>query len=260
MQWKAYLHLTWRLIILVRNWPIYFKNRFCLVQGDIHYKLRNGLCITSRPFHTDGGALNDVWFEESYEPKKFHIPFNWNACKTIIDIGANIGTFSLYAAVHAPHSSIIAIEPEPQNNSYLRQNIAANKFSERIKIIEAAIGDSDGSTTLHVSHRCSGGHSRFHAFGESHTITVPMRSLLSLMRDHAIMECDYLKLDCEGGEYDALYNLPQDMLRRIRFMAVEYHHFSSDPRHNPLSLQAYLREQGWIVAPGKKSMFFAWQK
>lgn len=254
---RLYIHLLRRLIAVVRNWPIYFFNRFGLMKGDVAYKLRNGLTITSRTFSVDGGALNDVWFDESYEPDRFGIPFRWEDCKTVIDLGANIGTFTTFAAWKAPQARIVAVEPEPGNLQMLARNVSGNNFAGRVTVVPAAIGGKDGTVTLHITDKISGGHSVFHRYGKTSDLDVELVSLATLLRRQNIAACDFLKLDCEGGEYDALYSLSPDELARIRFLAVECHLFSDDPRHTPAALRAYLAERGFAITPGKKSMFFA---
>ncbi len=244
---------------VVRNWPVYWLNRFGLTKGDVVYKLRNGMVVTSRKFSIDGGALNDVWFDESYEPNNFGIAFDWKACKTIVDIGANIGTFTTFAAYKSPHASIVSVEPEPDNLKMLERNVYANDLNDRVAVVPAAVGGNDGSVTLHITEKSSGGHSLFHHYGKTRDVEVAMTTLKTLFQKHAIRQVDFLKLDCEGGEYDGLYSLPEEDLAKIRFMAVEYHHFSKDPRHTPDQLRAYLAGKGFQIKPGKKSMFFAWR-
>lgn len=255
-----HIRMVLRLIAVVRNWPIYFWNRFGLIKGLVTYHLRNGQTISSRSFETDGGALNDVWFDESYEPSRFGLTFDWSRCKAIIDVGANIGTFTVFAAHKSPQATIISVEPEPGNLVLLEKNVQDNGLTSRVRIVPAAIGGADGEMTLHVSSKSSGGHSLYHRYGETRDVAVKVLSLPTLFREHSIDTCDFLKLDCEGGEYDALYALSAEELRRIHFMAVEYHHFSKDPRHTFDSLSTFLRENGFIVTLGKKSMFFAYRR
>lgn len=257
MRVRLYVHLVWRLIVVVRNWPVYWLNRFGYTKNNVTYQLRNGLSITSRAFAIDGGALNDVWFDESYEPNHFGIAFDWSACKTIVDIGANIGTFTTYAGYKSPQAAIVAVEPEPNNLVMLKGNVEANHFQNRVTVVPAAIGGQDGTVTLHITEKSSGGHSLYHRYGKTSDVDVAMISLRSLLTKHNIGVLDFLKLDCEGGEYDALYSLSPQELARIRFMAVEYHHFSPDPRHTPDQLRAFLTQNGFVIQPGKKSMFFA---
>jgi len=254
------LVFLWRLVRTVRNWPIYFWNRFGWIhRTNVDYKLWNGLTITSRPFAIDRCALNDVWFDLSYEPNAYGIPFNWGECNTIIDIGANIGTFTLYAATHALTAKILAYEPEQQTAKILRHNVSQNNLEDRIAVQEMALGATKGTITLHISDHGSGGHSIYHYTEKSHAISVPVTTLQHVFDEHSIATCDFLKMDCEGAEYDILYNLPEDYWPRIRFIALEYHYFSDNKRHTPKALQSYLKQHGFVIVLHKKSLLFAYR-
>ncbi|MSR67569.1 FkbM family methyltransferase [Candidatus Peribacteria bacterium] len=245
------------LIRAVKNWPLYFLDRFGWVHGETTYKLRNGLKLTSRSFALDRGPLNDVWFDQSYEPNAYGIPFDWNQCKTIVDIGANIGVFTLFAAWKAPQSRIIAVEAEPSNAACAKKNVEQNNLENRVTVTPKACGKKNGTLELFLSTRNSGGNSMFEYAKGSPKITVPMISLQELFQEQKIETCDYLKLDCEGAEYDILYALPESTMSRIRFMAIEYHHFSSERTHQPEALRAFLEQRGFDVIQPKKSFFYA---
>jgi len=245
-----------RLVSTVRNWPVYFSARFGKDRETV-YKLRNGMTVHSRGRSIDGMALNDVWLDHTYEPSEHGIPFDWSVCKTIVDVGGNIGTFALYGAYKAPNARIITVEPEPGNVMMIRRNLEANKLSDRVSVVEAGVGPEEGTAQLHIAHKNSGGHSLFHYTDKSHPVSIRITPLTSILRQANITSVDFLKLDCEGGEYDALYLLPEDLLKGIRFIAVEYHHFSKDPRHTPDALKTFLEEKGFTVTKPRKSIFFA---
>lgn len=251
--------MLFRLMTLVRNWPVYFLNRYGFIKkGDVTLKLWNGLTLISRPFHIDRSPFNDVWIDRSYDPNAFGIPFDWKKCRTIIDIGANIGDFTVYAAHKAPEATVIAVEPEPGNAGMVGKNIAANHLESRTKLHEVGVGKR-GSFTLYVDDTCSGGTSLFKHTEKSHEITVPVIPLQEIFEKEHIKHCDYLKMDCEGGEYDAFYGLPDAYFQRIAFMAIEYHHFSKDPLHTPAKLKEFLEAKGFTVIQPKKSFYFAWR-
>lgn len=256
-----YLRLLLRLLTTVRNWPVYFLNRYGYIKkSEVRYKLWNGMTIESRPFRIDGSALNDVWLDRSYEPSHAGIDFDWHACKTIVDIGANIGTFTLYAAARSPHARITSVEPEPGNAAMFRRNIELNSLEDRVHLIQAGIAAKEGEATLHVAHKNSGGHSLFQYTADSHPVQVKLLTLQQVFDRRNIAHCDYLKLDCEGGEYDGLYGLRPETLRSIRFAAIECHLFSKDPAHTPRALKSFLESRGFTVVDAKKSVYFAYRR
>lgn len=68
----------------------------------------------------------------------------------VFDIGANIGLYSLYAALRHPASSVVSFEPEYSNLHLLRDNIAKNHLEGRVKVFSICLGNKTGPTTLHV--------------------------------------------------------------------------------------------------------------
>lgn len=78
--------------------------------------------------------------------------------KTMLDIGAHLGTTSVTATRHFGAGSVIAFEPHPQNYRLLLQNLVANEVQERVRAIPIALSDRDGPAELAVSSFHSGDH------------------------------------------------------------------------------------------------------
>lgn len=253
---RPYFYLLRDLIRTVKNWPLYIVNRLGFFHKHIHYHLRNGLVIISRPGKTDGSALNEVWFDKNYDPTAFGIPFDWEQAQTVVDIGGHIGTFTLFAAYKAKHATIITLEPDPKNREILTQNIFANGLLPRVKVERSALGSGE-PITLYTFPEDPGGNSMFRNHEGGVPVTVETITLKGLFDRHNIRVCDYLKIDCEGAEYEALYQLPEEELKHIRMIGLEYHHFSDDPRHTASELQAYLEKHGFQVVRHRKSMMLA---
>ena len=64
----------------------------------------------------------------------------------LVDIGANVGYFSLLASVEGV--PVLAIEPDPRNVQLLLRNIARNQQDDRVEVLPVAIGDRKGILTL----------------------------------------------------------------------------------------------------------------
>jgi hypothetical protein len=74
-----------------------------------------------------------------------------------VDIGANVGLFSLFVASKAgPNAKIIAIEPDPENLRRLRFNVAANPGIP-IRVMPIALGEAPGRVVLEANHSDRGG-------------------------------------------------------------------------------------------------------
>lgn len=81
----------------------------------------------------------------------------------LYDIGANVGTYSVYAAVKGTH--VIAFEPEAQNYSLLNRNIYLNKIQDRVTAYNIAMSNVKGVGYLNIRQLTTGG--ALNNFGES---------------------------------------------------------------------------------------------
>lgn len=119
-----------------------------------------------------------------------------------IDIGANVGLYSLYVARIAPKGRVLAIEPQPEIYERLLYNVAQNDVGS-IKALSCALADRDGEITLFVENRNRGESSiKFIASSDSsgHAITVPARTLLGVVQEEGFRRIDAIKIDVEGAE------------------------------------------------------------
>ncbi len=119
---------------------------------------------------------------------------------TFVDVGGNKGDFSLLAArVMADEGRVLCIEPEAENASWIRKSAARNHYRS-IEVIEVALADRDGEDTLFL-----GAKSGWHTLVEDPslvvgTVTVPIRTLDSLLAERGIDHVDVVKIDVEGAE------------------------------------------------------------
>lgn len=121
-----------------------------------------------------------------------------------IDIGANVGAYSLFVAAKAgPTARILAVEPQPEVFSRLAYNIAQNPFGT-VKAVACALADKPGELTLFLDSANRGESSvRILRSGTGATVTtvrVPAVTLLALMESEGYDRLDAIKLDVEGAE------------------------------------------------------------
>ena len=118
-----------------------------------------------------------------------------------VDVGANIGAYSLFVAAHAgPSARILAVEPQPDIFDRLTYNISQNPFGT-IKAVACAIADKPGDLTMFLSPRNSGESSvKIVATDDATAVRVPATTLLDLLRQESFGHVDAVKLDVEGAE------------------------------------------------------------
>jgi len=161
--------------------------------------------------------------------------------QTIMDIGANVGVFTLFAASRSPHASIIAIEPTPRSYGYLCSNARSNKLSNVIPV-QAACGATQGRATIY--RRGSEAMNCLYP-GGTPLFEVDVLTLDNLFVRFQIESCRLLKLDCEGAEYDILYAACAGTLAAIAEIRMEYH--VGINRHHPEELSRFLQSHGFPV-------------
>jgi FkbM family methyltransferase len=122
---------------------------------------------------------------------------------TFVDIGANVGLFSLFVASRAGRQArILAIEPEPGNLRRLEFNVGANP-GVPITVIPKALSDEAGVVAVELDRRDRGGTrtKKIDQAGESTgTVRVPSQTLLDVLAGEGIDAIDALKIDVEGLE------------------------------------------------------------
>ncbi|CAM5183875.1 FkbM family methyltransferase [Bosea thiooxidans] len=120
---------------------------------------------------------------------------------TFIDIGANIGAYSLFVAAQAGRGArILAVEPQPEIFARLAFNIAQNPFGT-VKAVACALADKPGELTLFID-TVNRGESSVRILNSSNAkaIKVPAMTLLSLVQGEGYERIDAIKLDVEGAE------------------------------------------------------------
>jgi FkbM family methyltransferase len=120
-----------------------------------------------------------------------------------VDIGANVGLFSLFVAARAGASArILAFEPEPESVRRLRFNVDANP-GVPIRVFSFALGETAGTALLVNDARDRGGTRvlRSNASSEPpNNLRVPCRPLLEVLAEEGVETVDALKIDVEGDE------------------------------------------------------------
>jgi FkbM family methyltransferase len=119
-----------------------------------------------------------------------------------VDIGANVGLFSLFVAATAHSARILAIEPEPGNFARLAFNIAANPGLP-ITPLALALGEAEGTAFIMLNARDRGG-TRVAAGETPGGVAVQCRPLLAVLGEARLTAIDALKIDVEGAEDQVL--------------------------------------------------------
>src|SRR5262245_59915949 len=146
------------------------------------------------------------------------------SCQTIIDVGANVGMFTLLAAREAPASRIIALEPFPSTRARLEAHVARNGLADRVVCRPWALAGSDGSRVMDDDGALPSQSRGLFEAGTTHTGTpVVALSLATFWEREGIADADLLKLDIEGAGHELIAATPPEALRRAQAICLEYH-------------------------------------
>jgi FkbM family methyltransferase len=163
----------------------------------------------------------------------------------VLDVGGHIGTFSIYAALERRARRIITFEPHPDNFRMLQLNVHNNRLEDTITVVNIAMSGTAGRARFAISPDNSGAH-RIDAEG---TMEVQCVTLPQVFADYGLEKVDYLKMDCEGSEYDIFFSVPDDLLRRIGKISMECHYSQQygGEKKATYDLAKYLSDRGFAT-------------
>jgi FkbM family methyltransferase len=201
----------------------------------LRFKVRNAM---------DVWCLKETFVDHFYERCGTPLSDGW----TVVDIGAGLGDFSILAAHGHPASRIYAYEPFCSSFDLLRKNLLLNQVAN-VQAYSQAIGGHTGQMQLDLSipeplqmrSAQAGGSST----APRNPALVESLCLGDALEQSAITTCDLLKLDCEGAEYEILFQASEDALRRVRRIIMEYHDGVTPYSH--VHMETFLREHGFVV-------------
>lgn len=155
-------------------------------------------------------------YAESFIANDYSKKFNIEKGDTVLDVGANIGFFSRYAAINGA-SKIYSIEPSKQYFNHLKENLKKYSFA---KTFNLAISNKNGKAQFLESEHF-GGDSVVDGAGDYKVNSLTFDSFLERNKiDHI----DFLKVDIEGSELDLFECFPDAKLNNVKKIVIEYHH------------------------------------
>ena len=195
--------------------------------------------------HKDKDIFNDVFENDCYGLTQWSPPQTYRLPKFIVDIGANIGSFGCLAAELYPNTTILSFEMADSNIKELTEHLIPYKNTKAIH--KAVIGDSQ---LLGYRYPPSnpGGHKCMFESNETYLgsgrvpwpdsdITEPGKAitLKEVFAEYNIDTIDFLKLDCEGAEYEILFHAANhNLLKKIDTIAMEVHGLDNEKQVNKL--------------------------
>lgn len=150
----------------------------------------------------DGSRLVPYLLAEHEWMSERHPVSNVHPGDIVLDCGAHVGVFT-QRALDQGAAKVVAIEPDPIQIECLRRNFAREIESGRVILVEKGVWSSSGTLPLNVGVENSGMSSLVTETGGD-TLDIPVTTIDELVADLALERVDYIKLDIEGAEREAL--------------------------------------------------------
>ena len=210
------IQLTFKARKIFINWRtlvgLYFKT---IKNQNVILETRNNIKIKIRADSTDIMQVATVWLAEDYKIPEFNIKEN----DIIIDIGAHIGLFCLYASQYCKKGKIFCYEPIKKNFDILTENLELNNIKNIIPF-NSAVSNQSNKTKIFLNSDDSA-HSIFDSGKNS--VYVKSTTIKSIFDENEIENCNLLKLDCEGAEYQIIDSISPEYFIKIDKIIIEYH-------------------------------------
>jgi FkbM family methyltransferase len=120
-----------------------------------------------------------------------------------------------------------------------------NQLTNRIKCFKLGIGSKKEERTFYLSDRSPAHSLVLEDKTTNKKITINCISLVDVFEDNSLDRCDILKMNCEGAEYEILYNTPKEYLAKVKRIRVDYHDFNPKDKHEELI--KFLEKDGFTL-------------
>lgn len=145
-----------------------------------------------------------------------------------VDIGANKGVFTVFAAKRLPNGRVLSFEPTSKNYNVLKRNVDVNKF-DNVELFEIGISDKHKVIPIYgPNERYLDGtknEGAFSIFASEKTgqflQDIEVDSLDSILRNNPSQKIDVIKIDVEGSEVDVLNGMIQTILKYKPYILIE---------------------------------------
>ena len=209
----------------IRNWPAAWAMKIRPRRGDLGFlNFRDGLNLMIREGTGDEAVMHELLFAGGYRRALSYLSKATDCA--VLDLGANIGLFSLVAARLNPKIQVYAYEPGPENADLMQINLLINPaLKDRIHVLRKGVSGLEGKAKWSFDSDNPGASGLFH--DGSRKLEVELVSLGQVLEEAGKRQA-FVKMDIEGSEYDVIRDTPESVWNQVCGLAFELH---DDPKN-----------------------------
>ncbi|MEO6034881.1 MAG: FkbM family methyltransferase [Verrucomicrobiota bacterium] len=215
------LKTAWEITRKIKNWPDAFDLRLRRTRKGLRLlSFRDGLNVICRGDSRDWDVVHELLFAGGYG-RAFSYLKNLKGNPVVLDLGGNIGLFSLAAALAHKNAQIYAYEPGPPNYRMFEMNCLLNaEIGERIHLRKEAVAGETRTMQWHFDALNPGGSGLF--AGNGNSFPVQVRSFAEVI--HSLPgSVGLAKIDIEGAEFELLEKTSPEIWGRVSAVSLELH-------------------------------------
>jgi FkbM family methyltransferase len=208
----------WRRICF--DWQKILFLKLGFIRNDFILNLNNGLKLNILYEGKDDSTsmLKDIYMNKPYPLEET------KNCEVIVDIGANQGFVTTLIAKRNKNAKIFAYEPIKKTYDFLIRNILLNGFENQIIAFNQAVSNKKGKIKIFLDKQGNAGNSIIQShIGNNKFVNVDSITLKDVFEINEINKIDFLKMVCEGAEYEIFFNTKKKYLSKIHKLAMEIH-------------------------------------
>ena len=154
-------------------------------------------------------SIREIWVRKVYTKNNF---VTITDDGFVVDLGANVGAFTLLALANSNACKVIAVEPNTEFNKLLMRQVSYNNFDNRVTLQRYFIG-STSATQNEMLKTPDSKAARF----------ITQKEFIELNK---LSHIDFLKCDIEGSEFDFIKDT--SLLEITEQLAIEIHDAAGD--------------------------------
>jgi FkbM family methyltransferase len=169
---------------------------------------------------------------------------------TVVDVGANIGVYTLLAARAATSGRVIAFEPDDTSAALLERNVTANRFAN-VTVVKKALASFSGVTRLFVvaGHPALASLASSNARGSNRSVEVEVARLDDELAELGVDTVNIVKLDAQGAELDILEGAERTIARARPIIFFEWWRAGmTNFGREPTAVLDHLEQRGYSFA------------